>query len=361
MSVEIKEVANSEDEKRIEALNSEIDGLSFNCMKDEKIHFLKTVNKNSPYKTVKLYMSVLLKIDNAEYINGKEWYRFSEEDVDAAIVSFKSKSEATLQSYLAIIKDYLNSTTPENSEIYLVGYHYTRGLDRNDLLDLDENGKEKPEHMKKYYINKIGQTMQYITEEELDDIVLNYKGDASTKVMAILLFNGIRGESYTALASIRKEDVDLDSMAIRAENGTIIYDIADKYKKIFKEALSDKYYMEYDCDGKPSEKNKVFSEDSPYLLRRTVWRGYASSDPIDMNICNIRIKSLGKGALNPYITPVSVYNSGLVVKLIEECGWKEPTWKQVNDFRDKYNVKLSYTSARTIIKILLEKLTSPSN
>lgn len=324
---------------------SKINAAGFMYMPKEKREFLYKINEKSPKKTTLLYIAVLNKIDDAEHMFGREWMYFSESMVDSAIVGFSSKSIITLQSYISIIKDYLVATTPK-TDVALRGYLYTISLVKEDLLS-EEKG----------YINKIGEKMQYITEEELDSMI-EKKASPSSKVLAILLFNGVKGSSFRDIGNIKMIDVDLENNIIKREDGSVLMAIPDKYSSVFRDALNEDIYIEYDYSGNVINESPLVSK-SEYLIRRTAYRLYDGTDPIDANICNKRIKAFGKATGNPHVTPTSIYNAGLTLKLTEECGWNEPTWTQVDRFKKKYDVKLSYTSVKSIYKVLENKLTSP--
>lgn len=329
-------------------LKKKIESLHFLYNHDEKIEFLNKINESSPRQTTLLNISVLKKIDKAESLNGREWIYFTEDMVDAAIIEFRSTSIIVLQTYISIIKDYLISVAPA-TDTMLVGYAYTISLDKEKLI--------APE---KGYINNIGKRMQFITQQELDDIVLKRKGDASSKCLYILLFNGIRGDNFTDLLSIKNEDIDVANGIVKLPNN-IYYAIPDKYIDIFKQALETEEYTEYDYKG-----NLVFAnnfEAGEYFFKRTVARnsGYKGEPIITLHIMSKRINGIGKSGGNPYLTATSIYNSGLTYRLLETTGFIEPTYTQLEEYKKALDVKLSYTSMKTISDVLLAKIGKTPN
>lgn len=352
---DIDKIENTENEtiNVFEQILEKINSLEFTFRGDVKRKFLTNVWKkskeNNTSKTISLYISVVAGIiEEEERKNKKEWMNFIEDQVDDAFINMDATSIITLQSYLTIIKDYLAATTPDG-DILLRGFDYTINLTKQDMI---RNG----------YIDNYGEREQFLTEKELDDIVLNGYGDCNAKIIAILLFNGVKGEKFSDIGNIRDVDVDINNKVIYKQNGEVLCEIDDKYLHLFEELLHKEHYHVYDANGKikktaeyahPVSENKV--EGLPFL-KRTKYRNNNSLEPIDQPIIGKRIAELGESVKNYYINPTSIYNSGLVYKLLKENDFNEVSFSDLEKFREEENVKLSFANMKRITRVLLDKI-----
>lgn len=323
------------DERLLEKIND----LTFKYNSESKREFLRMVNKNSPSKTTKLYMAVLSKtIDKAETINNKEWMNFSEKMVDSAFINIEAKSIITLQSYLSIIRHYLVSTTPTGDDLK-IGHSYTLQLTKDDLTK---------------YINNIGEKYRYVTPKEFDTIIKNGYGDASCKAILILLYLGVKGHRFSDIYEIKVSDIDLETGIIQKDNKELCK-IPEKYIGIFKEAIENQVYSVFNNKGELLKENALDTS-TEYFLKRKMWRKNDSTIPPNSDLVSNRLLDIQKSIRNPYVTGVTIYNSGVAYKLLEYCDMKMPQNKQLVAFRKATGYKLSYVAMNTICEILLEKL-----
>lgn len=315
-------------------------GENFAYRKEEKIRFLLNVNKNSPEKTTKLYMSIMKQtIDMAEQLNGREWMDFSKDMVDGAFIMIEAKSIITLQSYLSIIKDYLTATTPD-SDSYQAGYNYTLSMSKDSLLQ---------------YINPMGERNRYITPQEFDDIIKNRKVDPLGKSLFVLLYLGVKGKQFKEICDITRQDIDLETGIIKAKDGSVLCTIPKDYIKYFEQALEASYYYRYDNDGSIISESEISSL-SNHLVRRRVGKNNDKAAAPDAALVSSTMKDAQKSIKNKYVTPMSVYLSGEAYRLIERCGMQMPTNQDLKTFREETGSSLSFVSMKTVCGIILEKL-----
>lgn len=316
-----------------------IKNMKFEYRDGEKKVFLLMVNKHSPIKTTKLYMSVLNNVVNeAEKINKREWMDFTREMVDSAFVEIQSKSIITLQSYLSIIKHYLSATTPHTDEAKL-GYLYTLGMNKESL---------------KEYTNSIGEQYRYLTPDEVDDILENKPMDSIGKSIFVLLYLGVKGNGFSDICSIMDEDINLQTGEIIVD-GRLLCTIPKKYIKYFEEAMTSETYIRYDSHGKPLKPSKV-NIHSPFFVKRRIGKSTNPHAAPDSTLISNTLVDAKKGIKNPYLTPISIYLSGEAYRLIERCGMRMPENQDLKDYRKETNTTLSFVSMKTVCGIILEKL-----
>lgn len=313
--------------------------MKFEYSDREKKVFLLMVNKNSPTRTTKLYLSVLNNVINeAEKINKREWMDFTREMVDSAFVEIQSKSIITLQSYLSIIKHYLSNTTPHTDEAKL-GYLYTLGMDKEALRE---------------YTNSIGEQYRYLTPDELDDIIENKPMDSLGKSLFVLLYLGVKGNGFSEICSIMDKDINLQTGEIKVD-GKLLCTIPQKYIKHFEETINSDTYIKYDSHGKALKPSKV-NIHAPYFVKRRIGKSTNPHAAPDSTLISNTLVDAKKGIKNPYITPISLYLSGEAYRLIERCGMKMPTNQDLKLFRQETGSTLSFVSMNTVCSIILEKL-----
>lgn len=322
-----------------DALAEAINSMKFAFREQDKRDFLLMVNKNSPEKTTKLYMSIMAKtINEAEYINRREWMDFTPDMVDGAFVEIQAKSIITLQSYLSIIKHYLTSTTPQTDDLKR-GYLYTMEMDKDGL---------------KQYINAIGEQYRYVTPKEFDDIIFNRKADPICKSLFVLLYLGVKGKQFSDICKIKDEDIDLETGIIRCEDG-VLCTIPEKYRTYFKEAMKAENYYRYDKDEKIVSES-IVNTASEYFLKRRINRNNDEFAAPDASLVSATMMDAQKSIKNPYITPVSLYLSGEGYRLIDRCGMEMPTNQDLKKFREETGSSMSFVSMKTVCSIILEKL-----
>lgn len=315
-------------------------GEDFGYRKEDKVNFLLNVDRNSPEKTTKLYMSVMKQtIDMAEQLNGREWMDFSKDMVDGAFIMIEAKSIITLQSYLSIIKDYLIATTPD-SDNYQSGYNYTLSLTKDDLTK---------------YINPIGEKNRYITPIEFDDIIKNRPVDPLGKSLFILLYLGVKGRQFKDICELTTDRINLETGIVKSKDGYVLCTIPKDYIKYFEQAIDATYYYRYDNDGGIISESEI-SQSSNYLVRRRVGKSNDVSAAPDTSLVSSTMVDAQKSIRNKYITPVSLYLSGEAYRLIERCDMKMPTNQDLKAFRLETGSTLSFVSMKTICSIILEKL-----
>ena len=323
-----------------DVLAETISEMKFEYREQEKRDFLLMVNNNSPEKTTKLYMAVMSKtINEAEYINKREWMDFSQDMVDGAFVEIQAKSIITLQSYLSIIKHYLTSTTPQTDDAKR-GYLYTMGIDKDSL---------------KSYINVIGEQYRYITPKEFDDIIENRKFDPISKSLFVLLYLGVKGKQFSDICSIKDKDIDLETGIIQGEDENILCEIPERYRKYFKQAMEAETYIRYDNNEKIVSKS-IVNTASEYFVKRRINKNNDEFAPPDASLISNTMVDAQKSIKNPYITSMSLYLSGEAYRLIKRCGMKMPTNKDLKEFRELTGSSLSFVSMNTVCRILLDKL-----
>lgn len=320
-------------------LEDAINKVKFQYRDIEKKAFLLMVNKNSPIKTTKLYLSVLINIVNeAEKINKREWMDFTNQMVESAFVEVQSKSIISLQSYLSIIKHYLIDTTPQTDEAKL-GHLYTLGMDKEKLA---------------FYINSIGEQYRYVTPEELENIIENKIMDPLCKSLFILLYLGIKGNGFSEICGIMDDDIDLQTGVIK-KGDRILGIIPEKYIKYFKETMNEKIYVRYDVNGEVLNTSMI-NVYSPYFVKRRIGKSTNCDVPPDLSLISNTLVDAKKSIKNPYITPISLYLSGEAYRLIEICGMKMPTNQDLKVFRKETGSSLSFVSMKTVCNIILDKL-----
>lgn len=321
-----------------------IDKSKFKFMEEEKKQYLKDLSKTSTIKTIARALSIINSIDKVEVNHDRPWHLFTVGMVEDSLVGWRVQSRNSFASKLCTVKDYLVKTTPR-TDIMLRGYIYTLKFKKSDIDTEDFT-----------YTYRAAIDLKYITREELDYIVLNIKGSPSTRAMMLLLFDGIKGDKYSTLVSIKSSNVDIDNKVIHLCDGTD-YIIQDKYIPLFTEALGETEFKGYYWDGTLTHRIK-FASDSPYLFKRYGSKGNSSKklEPIDNNIITNRVKIIGKASFHPTVNPTSIHNSGLTLRLLEDVEFREPSYTEIEAFRAKHNVKLSYYSIREITPVLLAKL-----
>ena len=238
---------------------------------------------------------------------GKDLYEFNRDELLKLIGELNPSSYQAAATRLSFIRKYI--------KFAMINGYLTTGINFANLIT--------PDNLKDV-VNAYIIKLKYLTKEELKEIADGFD-NAIDAVFVMLLYEGVKGESLSEIVNLRKKDIDFENRIIKLtdKNNTI------RYKKISQETINminealeqDKYFVVVE------NRSLRFSRPMPstdYVIRTV--GNYVG--PAKSRTLIARLRAAKKKIGNPYITPTSIWESGMInyaKKLKEKEGIKELT------------------------------------
>lgn len=266
-------------------------------LKDKKLYNkqLKERYLNSLENQIaKVLEYIFFKSSDLEYQYDKDIANFSSSQFEEFLTYLNRKSIASLTTSLSLTKSYIDFAIKE-------GYV-------NSFLNIAETFNR--ENSKKY-VNQIVLDNKYINEEIYNDLV-NSLINAQDAAIFALLWEGAKGEGYEELINLKqKGDIDEinNKVTLTKNNGSKRkIEVCSKTIDILTDAIVETVYNKDNGENENSRKSSMHLAETKYVLRPS---GKNKTDKIISQNINARLKRMAKWYGNPYLTPTSVWESGM--------------------------------------------------
>ena len=296
----------------------------------------------------KLVEDLMYKVSSFEIEskNGRDVYEFNFNEMQELLLSFQSKSSATLQVYCSVLKKYVDFAI-QNGKVE-GNTNYFNNFNYNILVGLLNKGKNKNRLFEKEFIYDLAETKVF---NRVDSIVI------------LLLFEGIKGLAFEDIINIKTDDIDSNECTIK---------IKDKYVSIPRRLmnmieLADKQETYVYGNGiyREGERQNMVTDliskgITPYLIRPTE-REYSRSGSLQMigNQLQIRTNKLLKIMGYNFATCQNIYDSGIVYKALqygkEKYNNKFMTMYEFQEFLQEKEISASLTIKYNLYKDEYEK------
>lgn len=288
---------------------------------------------NYPKVTQTNIRYVFMKTKDTEEKLNKDLYEFSVDELKILFYALEAKSLLSIEMKVSVIKQYIDWCIAE-------GYLIT-GINNAKIF--------KSENLKQF-IKKIAVDTKYLTREELEYLVDKFCVNAQDAVIFELLFQGVKGEQLAEIINLKIDDVDFENnkLTLTDLNGTQrTIQVPDRTLRVIQNAIDQEEY--YKKNGDPSPFVKVETVNI-YKNEYVVRTSRKKETQINFQVLYKRIKDIAKLYDKPYITPNSIFISGLIdyaKKLKEKLSVKELIMEHYeeiskrfyNDKEKKYQVK----------------------
>lgn len=323
--------------KKYNARNKKYRDVELNDLKKWFVDLGKEISE----ETGDTYQNLMYKIQTYEneFMGGKDLYNFSKEEILGMYATFGSSSVATLNVYTSIIRKYFELAMSEEAGYLKNKINQANNIYIEDLIELtNKQVKDKKIVTKDFFYN--------LVEEK----IVNYQDQA----MLLLPFEGIRGTNNGELENLETKDIDFDNNTIKIirDEKELVINISKRLCNVLFRASLQKEYRMHNGVTKTNDRGLttggttrelVSSDDTPYFFRSIAKK----SDSLNIKGKAIQsriIKNCNMYLDLPFITPSSIYLSGIIYRLIkysEELKKDVLDHKDVADYLDKFNEKLN--------------------
>ncbi len=313
-------------------------------MNDKKKFLEDMIESGSITKeTSKNYERILGLTANMEKALKKDLNKFSFEELETIMYSFKANNRNTVETYSRIISSYLN-------------WSVEKGLTKYNALSV-----LKPNDFVKYLTNE----EVYFTEKKLrrwENRMENYQ-DA---VIVSLIFNGVGGKQMSELRNLKKTDIDIENKRIKLinslnedENGNPIrfterwMSIDDDHVfELIYGAINQKTYVKRNGDINYNPHIRPYTDlaNNDYVIRPSITKTENLSSPVDKFVIYRRIKVLSETLGIDNFTSKHIQRSGMIAfanKIIKD---NKITLDDLKVIADKFGIK-SYHNLKGIVTI----------
>lgn len=255
-----------------------------------KERFLESYSESTRH----FYRYILSKPRTTEEKLKKDVCNFDSAQLDSLMGKYSNRSISAVASVISVLRLYIDFCIEQ-------GYVESR---INWLCNIEVKDMDK-------YIDKLASEKQYISKEELLDIIANCI-NAQDALCFALPFSGIKPEE---MVNLKVSDVDFETneLILRKNNGdTRVVKVEDYVMKLIKDGINQTEY--YTSNG--LSKSTSFSDSNRILLTDYVMRAsFRKSNMQDkLKIINItaRISRMKKFTGNNFINPTNLWVSGII-------------------------------------------------
>ena len=275
-------------------------------------------------------------------MEGKDLYEFSQGQILDMFSVFASSSVNTLNVYLSIVKSYIDLAKSPELKYITTNVNVANNITYDDLKKLVNLRKKE---------NKI------VTSDDFYDLVLkNPKtkiANRQDQAILLLCFEGIKGIDCTELELLKNDDFNYDdcTMKVIRDGKEMIIPISESLAYVISKCQTQHEYFKLNGNSvsERAPNSYKLNEYSEYLIRPRYVDEKQGNNPVKTNGRNIQLKMIrclkGEEFLNlPYVTPSSLYLSGMIDRLktyAKEIDTKELTHKEVSEFLDAHLEKLN--------------------
>lgn len=268
-----------------------------------KEEFVK-IGENTSESTKITYDNLMRKISFYEinFKNGKDIYNFSRDELLDMFAWFGSSSANTLNVYRSVISQYIDVAIERN---YIrTNINHANSITYEDLIELVNKFRNNKIVQREYFYNLV------------EENIRNYQDQA----ILLLCFEGIKGIDCIELEQLKEDNFNFDNSTIKInrEGKDLIINIPRRLSNVLDYAKRKKIYSKNNGNylGIRGTGTYDLIEDSPYLIKPTTQKNpegllYLRGKNIQMRM----IKCLKKYLELPYVTPTSLYLSGVIDRL----------------------------------------------
>ena len=307
---------------------------------DTKIAFVQYYSKNLNTQETILYDFQKSKILEEQL--GRDLAEFNYSDISMVAKNLSASNKASIKRTLSVFAEYRD---------WYVSIDKKKGDLGINFFKMYANTENVSDFIP---VNKIKN--MYITQEELD-IIVSRLINAQDKALISALYAGIRGEELSELRNLKidKENPlwDKDSWILKLKDKS-------KERKI---KISEELYGLLKKADKQQEviiNNGVYTEGMKSTLRPLKPSQYVfkpitnrTSDPDapmevgTMNTAIRRIRGYEEGAFD-FITPSSIYSSGMINKVVKSCeqsgnNIEDTTTRDLSSILEEYQLNYAQT------------------
>lgn len=252
------------------------------------------------------YENFMRKVSDYEvaYSNGRDLYSFSYDEILAMLTIFSSSSVNTLGVYRSIISKYIDIAIEQN---YLSSnINPANNITYEDLQNI---------------VNKTKKDKRIVTREEIYNMVEENIKNYQDQAILLLTFEGIKGKDCSELEQLLKDDFNFEDSTIKFERDGIefVLNIPKRLSHILYQVVLEKEYKRSNGNYAGTRGSDTYElVDSKYLFRPTIQKN--ELDLPYLRGRNIQIKMIkclkNENFLGlPYVTPTSLYLSGVIDRL----------------------------------------------
>jgi hypothetical protein len=284
-----------------------------------------------------------------ENIYGKDIYNFTKNELLDAYATLGFSDISSIRSLNSVVKKYIDYAY--NKVDVKVITPATSLIVEDDLYKC---------------LSQLKRDSKYMTEKELYES-LEYMLNELDQCMVMSLWEGIKGDKFTELINLQKDDFNYEQSYIQVGNRKI--KLNEIQREIFSAAINQ---TEYKKMIKGEKKLAKISDDnnkqsllyntypmyeSEYIFRNIVYKGKIAKTPIldDMAIKN-RITEIKKQIDRRHWTAVTIYVSGVVYRMLQiRRDWN---LKSTREYLELYSINMNPYNALSIMEILIKKIDS---
>lgn len=230
----------------------------------------------------------------------KDIFAFSAEELKILFGEFEARSLGSLEIKRSYLDSYVNFAREQ-------GYVKTM-LNNISLFNKD---------ILKGFVDQRAIENKYITQEDLDDIVMGYGicENPQDAIPFIFAWLGIKGEKLCEQRNLKEKDIDFDNYKIKiiddddGNERTIDVDEDNrKYFSIIRDAIDQLDYLKYNDESGQLKSKSLELIDTDYVLKKA---GKSRSGKIGYQTILGRFKKIKLLFGNKYLTLNSIYRSGM--------------------------------------------------
>lgn len=304
-----------------------------------KNRYLQTYDNEGTQNTIR---HIFTKSATTEETLQKDLYNFSLEDLIDVFKNINALTKSVVMSAGRFIKSYISWCIKN-------GY---RDDNLNPLTGIENDWYAQ-------WVNKnlkIHYSYNEFIELVEDPILLN----AQDQACLFLLFEGVKGESFLELRSLKYENINFDENEIFINDREYSIKVSDQCLHYLQKAYEQKTYYTFH-NGDYKEKELL---ESPYLFKNVKAGRTEPGNMVSMAVFYNRLNSIKTDLLElEYLTPNGLSQSGQIkmsVDLYQEYGKLE--YEQFEVIGRKYNSSMITNNGYTYYNtFLLKQYINPTN
>lgn len=321
--------------------------------------FLKTIKQELSHKTYQTYEKLLYRVSQYEekIKGGKDSCHFNKNEILDMISFFRFK-EASCNTLISMLRRYIDFAMKEDVGYLTTGINFAAEIKSSDLRKVIN----KRAHNEANELN-------YEKVKELAEQLANPRD----KAIIMGIFNLIRGENFSDLINLKRENISWEDKAITLvnEDGEIrlIEDIDDYTLDVFRMALKERVYYSDNKDIEiAKEREKLIKEKrkepfnpneveikkrliltNDYVLRPNLMK-YMEEPETDTSDITVKssliyniLKEIKSWTDKDWITSVDIYKAGVVhrmKKYMQKMNKESLTVAEVEELAKKYDMDI---------------------
>lgn len=311
-------------------------GYNYDQMISNKLNFLEAAKNDYSVGTLKTIQTLFHKVEKFEELFNKDLCDFNILELKTFLASLRSSKTTVISSNVSRIRAYTDYAKKNNlTNIATPGVDLISNSDFDEIL---------------FHAKYEGKFVTYTELFGIVDKLKNYQD----KVILVLAWNGIMGEGYKDMLSLKATQFNYKTATIKLANHNIKLD--DKSCDIINRAISECKYLTYK-DGKDF---KTLNEDSPYIIKGRKYDNYTGeiNPPLKENAIKRRMMMFKKILGVQYISNKSIWLSGIAWRLIEleRQSNKVFTLNNIMEYLYMHDYRSNPSDIKGIMKLLKLKI-----